>query len=248
MMNTILALPLLCFFSRLLLTNHLVPWIKKRALLATLRQRDNWPMLDHKHRQLKRLFARDCAKLSSTLYRRLRWMTSQEFVYGEVDYLSFYTILEETAPQTEDILYDLGSGAGKAVLTAALFFDLAKVCGIELLPPLVKKARTKLQQLAFANVQLIQANFLEYDFSEATIVYIAATCLKEPTWQALQEKLACLRPGSRVIVATRTIQHPQFEMIYHANQLMSWGLCPVTIYKVNEGRKSSFEVVATGTI
>jgi hypothetical protein len=44
--------------------------------------------------------------------------------------------------------------------------------------------------------------------------------------------MAGLKPGSRIIVATKNIHHESFEVIYQGIELMSWGLCPVNIYKI----------------
>src|SRR5580658_1272591 len=46
-----------------------------------------------------------------------------DFIYGEIEFLSFYIILEKTKPEPQEIFYDLGCGAGKAVFAAALFFS-----------------------------------------------------------------------------------------------------------------------------
>ena len=77
----------------------------------------------------------------------------------------------------------------------------------------------------------MNASFLEADFSDADIVYVAATCLNPETWRALIKRLATLKPGSRVIVATKTIQHAAFELIESSVEVMSWGLCMVNIYR-----------------
>lgn len=187
-------------------------------------------------------------KTISKLTRRLLGIKSDEFVYGEIEFLSFYHILEKIQPQAGEVFYDLGSGSGKAVFAAALSFDFSKVCGIELLPALHRKAQEQQlkcknlilrQNKAFQDIYLkklagatfIRASFLEADFSEADIVYVAATCLGEETWAAVIAKLVDLKPGSRVIVATKHIQHAAFELLESGPELMSWGLCTVNIYK-----------------
>jgi len=53
--------------------------------------------------------------------------------YGEIDFESFYEILKLTNPSKGEIMYDIGSGTGKAVIMASLFFPLSKVVGIEIL-------------------------------------------------------------------------------------------------------------------
>lgn len=216
-----------------------------------MRERSDWPVIEKTQNTLKKLFRSDYAKISSMIYRNLRFITDKEFIYGEIDFLSFHNILEKAEPKFQEIFYDLGSGAGKAVFSAALFFDLSKSCGIELLPPLHLKARNKLRKatLFFQNfksdfeerylkqidtIQFINESFLTYDFYDANIIYVAATCLSAPTWENLINKMAGLKPGTRIIVATKNINHKSFEIIYQGVELMSWGLCPVNIYKIKE--------------
>ena len=245
----IISLPFFIFFTRLLLTNFMVPHFKKKSLYTQMKKRLDWPMLEKTENILKKLFRGDHAKMTSILYRSFRHMTNKEFIYGEIDFLSFHNILENAQPQLGEVFYDLGSGTGKAVFAAALFFDLSKACGIELLPPLYEKSTNQLKKATsffqnlkpdFENkylekipaIQFIQDSFLSHDFHDANIIYIAATCLSDPTWESLINKMAHLNPGTRIIVATKSIQHKQFEMIYQGLELMSWGLCPVKIYRL----------------
>lgn len=245
----IISLPFLIFFTRLLLTNFIVPYGKKRTLYLQMQTRLDWSMLESIEATLKTLFKGDHAKITSIIYRNVRRITDKEFIYGEIDVLSFHNILEKADPLPGDIFYDLGSGTGKAVFTAALFFDFSKSCGIELLPPLYEKANHQLKKAThffqnsqatyakehlakMSTIQFINGSFLTCDCSDANILYIAATCLKDQTWESLIQKMATLSPGTRIIVATKSIHHERFEMMYQGIELMSWGLCPVTIYKI----------------
>ena len=238
----VLPLPFLLVFGRLLLTNFIIPHSKKKALYNTLKRRSDWDRIEKTEQMLTYLFKGVHAKLTSKTYRFLRLVRNKEFIYGEIDFLSFYTMLEKAEPSDQTIFYDLGAGAGKAVFTAGLFFNVSKACGLELLPPLCNTATSCLRKAANIleekdlertdRIQFIQEDFLQYDFSDADIIYVAATCLSDATWEKLTCKLADLKSGSRVIVATKTIQHENFDMIYQGVHLMSWGLCPVRIYKL----------------
>jgi hypothetical protein len=247
----IITLPLLFFFSRLLLSNFLIPYFKKKSFYHQVKKRADWPMLEKTENTLKKLFKNNRAKIASLAYRKLRFIKDREFIYGEVNFLSFHHIIEKAKPQPQEIFYDLGSGTGKAVFTAALFFDFSKSCGVELLPPLYTKSNQTLDKATLmfekitsdvetkyfekvATIQFINDSFLDYDFSDASIIYVAATCFSEPIWKSLVDKMADLKPGSRIIVATKNIQHECFELIYKGVELMSWGLCPVTIYEIKK--------------
>jgi len=208
-----------------------------------MQKRLDWPMIEKTEHTLKKLFRRDHAKITSIIYRNLTRSTDKEFIYGEIDFLSFHNILEKAQPQPNDIFYDLGSGAGKAVFCAALFFDLSKSCGIELLLPLYLKAKERIDKASvllqhseaesrLKQIHFVNDSFLNFDFSDANIIYVAATCLHDTTWKKLINKMVKLKSGTRIIVATKSIQQKHFELIYQGIDLMSWGLCPVSIYKI----------------
>ena len=169
------------------------------------------------------------------------------FIYGEIDFSSFFTILDKVKPQPREIFYDLGCGSGKAVFAAALFFDLSKAYGIELLPALytiannqIEKAKNliKLYDKNLAEtyfnriycIQFINDNFLNCNISDGDIIFINATCLDYYTWEAIVEKLLLLKCGSRVIVTTKKIPHDQFNLLHQTRELMSWGMNSVNIY------------------
>lgn len=244
----IISVPFLIFFSRLLLTNVLIPHFKKKSLYLALRTRADWPTIESRELILQTLFQHEPRKKISLKYRSLD-KESMDFIYGEIDFLAFFSILEKVKPQPSDIFYDLGSGTGKAVFAAAFFFDIARSCGIELVPILSEKANKNLHEskcllqnspivLArdhledLSKIEFIQDSFLTYDFKEASMIYVAATSLNHDTWEALVEKLAYLNSGTRVMVATKRIKHERFYLIYQGAELMSWGLCPVNIYRI----------------
>lgn len=245
----IVALPFLFLFARLSLTNVIIPYFKKKALCEQLSERADWAEIRNTDNALKLLFKGSHAKMTSVIYRTLKRIKDKAFIYGEIDVLSFYTILEKAKPKPNEIFYDLGSGAGKAVFTAAVFFKLSKSCGIELLPPLHQKATNQVKRAtryyqsnpsdvekrvfkAVSKITLIHDNYLNYDFYDANIIYVAATCLSDEVWEQLICKMVDLKQGSRVIVASKCIQHAAFELIYQGIDLMSWGLCPVKIYEI----------------
>ena len=109
----IISLPFLFVLTRLLLSNKLIPYFKKKELKKQLIQDPNWPTIDKKRDLLEKLYKQVHAKSTSMLYRILHLIQNKEFIYGEIDFLSFYTILKRATPSTTDIFYDLGSGSGK---------------------------------------------------------------------------------------------------------------------------------------
>jgi SAM-dependent methyltransferase len=174
-------------------------------------------------------------------------LDDDNFIYGEVHFLSFLNILERVKPRSGDIFYDLGSGSGRAVIAAALAFDFSKSCGIEILPTLIDlannqvtkaKSLIKLEQAdsaehylqKIANVMFINDDFLHVDIDDADIIFITATCFHYTMWQEIVLKLATLKPGARVIVGTKKIEHEQFELVDQCIEPMSWGISSIHTY------------------
>jgi hypothetical protein len=251
MFYLILALPFILFFSQIMVTNWLVPYFKKKELYNQLKNSSDWPRLEKIENIIDNLFVGTYAKFTSIKHRIMHFNTDKQFIYGEIDCLAFYSILKKAQVVEGDVFYDLGSGSGKAVFAASLYFDLSKACGIEFVKPLHQMAQERLsmalqryhnaadeeEKIYFRqleSIRFINNNFLEYDFFDATVLYVAATCLNDVTWKRLIDKMSLLKTGSRIIVTSKSIDHEGFDLIYQGIDLMSWGLSPVSIYERNQ--------------
>lgn len=216
------------------------PHFAKNELHEKLKHHPHWAALIKTEGFLLDLYrGLDTSSISRQERKRLG-IDDDAFIYGEIEFLPFYTILEKVKPQPQEIFYDLGSGAGKAVFVAASYFNISKAYGIELLPALHDVANAQLtkaknlcqaQKQTLADIEFVQANFLERDITQGDIIFINATCLSYYAWEALLTKLMVLKKGSRVIVTSKRIQHPAFEVMSQTFELMSWGMNSVNIYR-----------------
>lgn len=231
-----------------LLIYKINPYFIQLKIRKKLQTHPEWDRLKKIENLLKSLFKNNRSyRISRKEHKQLNSKDS-DFIYGEINFLSFFHILEKVAPKSGEVFYDLGCGAGKAVFASALFFDLSKACGIELLPGLcavatanIKKANQLLKSFdkshakaslkQISRIQFINENFLDYQFTDADIVFINATCMKTTTWSSIVLALTKLKSGSRVIVTTKQIEDKQFAMIAQNKELMSWGISKVTIYR-----------------
>ncbi len=106
-------------------------------------------------------------------------------------------MLEIAHVSAKDIVYDLGSGDGRIVITAAKRFGALGV-GIEINPDLVRDAIENAAQAGVAHlVRFVEADFFTEDLSEATVVILYL--LPEVNRQLLPKLLAELRPGTRIV-------------------------------------------------
>lgn len=183
------------------------------------------------------------AFVRSVDYRKEKGLDDAEFTYGEIAIPTFLALLEKTDPKPGDVFYDLGCGGGKAVFLAALKYPFLKVKGIELIPPLVelchqakKQLEAVISQEAYlknetVNIDFIEGNILEADFSDGTIFFLNATCFSDENWSLLQNKLAKLSKGVRIIVMTKQFDDDDFELIDSGTYPMSWGLASAYVYR-----------------
>lgn len=106
-------------------------------------------------------------------------------------------MLEIAETSKDDIVYDLGSGDGRILFTAAEKFK-AKAVGIEINRTLVETARAEAKMLGLEDrVEVRQANLLEADLSGATVVTVyLLSSSNEQLRPKLERELA---EGSRVV-------------------------------------------------
>jgi SAM-dependent methyltransferase len=107
------------------------------------------------------------------------------------------TMLRLARITPQDVVYDLGSGDGRIVITAAQRFG-ARGIGVELDPALVRRARADAVKAGVQDkVTFSQADLFKTDLSQATVV----TLYLSPSINLrLESKLRReLRPGARIV-------------------------------------------------
>ena len=96
-----------------------------------------------------------------------------------------------------DLLYDLGSGDGRILITAAQRFGTRGV-GIDIDPQRISQAIANAKQANVSDrVTFLQQNLFESDFREATIVVLYL--LPHLNLRLRPRLLAQLKPGTRVL-------------------------------------------------
>ncbi|MBD0346077.1 MAG: class I SAM-dependent methyltransferase [Coleofasciculus sp. Co-bin14] len=97
----------------------------------------------------------------------------------------------------DDILYDLGSGDGRVVITAVKKFG-ARGVGIDIDRERIQEANENARKAGIENrVEFRQQNLFESDFSEATIVILYL--LPHLNLRLRPKLLSQLKPGTRIV-------------------------------------------------
>jgi SAM-dependent methyltransferase len=96
-----------------------------------------------------------------------------------------------------DILYDLGSGDGRVVITAAKRFGTRGV-GVDIDPARIREARENAVKAGVAEkVKFLQQDLFKTDIHEATVVTLFL--LPEVNLRLRPKLLSDLKPGTRVV-------------------------------------------------
>ena len=96
-----------------------------------------------------------------------------------------------------DVLYDLGCGDGRIVITAAKKFG-ATGTGIDIDPQRIKEAKANAEEAGVNDkVNFIQGNLFEADFSKASVVTLYL--LPSVNLKLRPQLLKQLKPGTRIV-------------------------------------------------
>jgi SAM-dependent methyltransferase len=96
-----------------------------------------------------------------------------------------------------DVLYDLGSGDGRIVITAAQRYGV-RGTGIDIDPQRIKEARENARQAGVEKqVRFLNQDLFETDFHDATVVTLYL--LPSLNLKLRPKLLAELRPGTRIV-------------------------------------------------
>lgn len=115
----------------------------------------------------------------------------------------------------KDFLIDLGSGDGRLVITAAK--SGTRALGIEYNPDLVKLSKKNAEKEGVTNMaQFIKADLFEFDFSKATV--ISMFLLPEINMK-LRPKLLNLKPGTRIVTNTFTMQEWHYDEVAQTDDI-----------------------------
>jgi len=99
---------------------------------------------------------------------------------------------------TNDVVYDLGSGDGRVVISAVRDFHARRAVGIEIDPKLLRESREAAEKAGVADrVEFIEGDLFTRDFSAATVLTLYLG--HEPNIELRSKIFRTLKPGSQVV-------------------------------------------------
>jgi protein-L-isoaspartate O-methyltransferase len=134
-------------------------------------------------------------------------------------------MLELAAVRATDVVYDLGSGDGRIVITAAKKYGASGV-GIEIDPALVREARKNAAAAGVSNrVRFVSENLYSANISRATVVTLY---LLQSINERIRPKLVReLKPGSRIVSHVFNMGPewpPQKTMTIERSRIFLWSI------------------------
>lgn len=156
---------------------------------------------------------------------------AMEYVYGEIDFLSFIALLSLTQPDRNTIFYDLGSGTGKAVLACSMVFQVQESHGVELFASLHDAACGRRTALALLphyaqtakKIHLVQGDLFFLNWSRATLIFINATGFFGQRWVELSAMIEQSTACKTVITTSKALVSKSFCVTKITTVQMSWG-------------------------
>lgn len=107
-------------------------------------------------------------------------------------------MLEMVEPKPEDVMYDLGSGDGRIVITAIREFGVQKATGIDIDPQRIEESVANAKTAGVADrATFKQADIFETDFSDADV--ITMYLLNSVNMRLRPRLLDELKPGTRLV-------------------------------------------------
>lgn len=107
------------------------------------------------------------------------------------------TMLRIASVGTNDIVYDLGSGDGRLVISAVRDFGAKKGVGVDIDPVRIKEANANARGAGVADrVTFHEKDLFRFDFTEATVLtmYLLPEMIAK-----LRPQLIAMAPGTRIV-------------------------------------------------
>lgn len=179
----------------------------------------------------------------------------ESLTYAEIDIKIMRHIIDKCAsigPLTvgQGSFVDLGSGAGKAAMAAALLGPWAKVTGIEFLAKLHEKANKSVENLQanplHAEVAFPEVSFVKGDFAsttaasplkplgpDCTCALAVATMYQEPQLNAMTELAKAMPLNSFFITISQKLAKAgdEWEQVHSEQMEFGWGLATWFLFK-----------------
>eukprot|EP00455_Lapot_gusevi_P003572 TRINITY_DN1145_c0_g1_i3.p1 TRINITY_DN1145_c0_g1~~TRINITY_DN1145_c0_g1_i3.p1 ORF type:complete len:495 (-),score=121.47 TRINITY_DN1145_c0_g1_i3:184-1668(-) len=211
------------------------------------------------YRKFERVFeSSDGGRISQSERRNQNLQNCKSFTYGEIEFVSFGAILATALAAPGEVFYDLGCGAGKALIAAELINPFSKCIGVEFLAGLAELAQSNIQRylsdaslwpswrnaaapapadseqagsVLAPHLEVVHTDMLQHPWwLDADVIYTSSICFEDELYNQLTERFTRMKPGAR-ICTLKTLPPEHFDLLDRGWFRMSWGKCIVYIFR-----------------
>lgn len=160
------------------------------------------------------------------------------YTYGEILYESIDELIQYVKVTKDDVVCDLGSGVGKVGTQFFLKSPTKKVIGFEAHVARFASSEYALKQLqgdlpelfsGERSMSFTQGNFLELDWSEATIMFTCSTCFGPELLEAIS-KIVDKNTNLRYVMSLKPLTCTRLELIEKRPINCTWDKSHCYIY------------------
>jgi hypothetical protein len=148
------------------------------------------------------------------------------YTYGETPLTSLEYIVKECSLNSQDCVFELGSGRGQTCFWLRSFVGCS-VIGIEYIPEFVERAETIKNWLKISGVEFRLADMTTADFTGGTAFYLYGSCLDDKTITVLANKFSKLPAGTKIITVSYSLgeysEENRFEIMKRFTVPFTWG-------------------------
>ncbi len=167
--------------------------------------------------------------------RSSKKLVGSEFTYGEIELVHFLALLKAGSSRSGGVFWDLGCGAGKALIAASMSpLGFEKVCGVELLDGLYDAATTAVKRFCDTSAtkgldvrpdrfKLVKGDMRVVDWSDADLIYTSSICFPEELIRSIIENGRQLKKGTRIISLKKWSDGDTYKVICNCKVKMTWG-------------------------
>jgi SAM-dependent methyltransferase len=142
------------------------------------------------------------------------------FPYGETPLRALYAMGLALNLKPTDCFVDLGCGRGRAVFFLSHVFGCQAI-GVDLTPSFITRARRLKAKYGVKKVSFECCDFLKFDFSRATCVYLYGTTYSDACLQAVEHGFAESFKATRIVTVSASFLGLEYEKEIEVN--FPWG-------------------------
>ncbi|MRI32105.1 hypothetical protein EOPP23_03735 [Endozoicomonas sp. OPT23] len=164
------------------------------------------------------------------------------YQYGETPLSVFADIIEKVGIDSDEHVYELGSGSGFCALWLATFVGV-QATAVELIPVFCRRLERVQKRIGVENLRVSNNDYFHEILKPSTLIYLYASNLDDVVITELAEKLTELPEGARVLSVSYSLadydQQNAFEVLEVWQAMFPWGEAEVYLQIRTADRQKS---------